>query len=747
MKKLFGSKKPEEPAEEKQEKAAPAGENDNADILKSLKEAKDRAEAPEETPEETEENRREEQKKIEKSVEVMLTRRDRAIAFCNRFSVPVQFLGCCVLYFIMEIMSRHSFIQAWQYMTGRPLVFLYNALLIFTTTTICYLFRRRTLVRFIVMMIWFLLGVSNSIILANRVTPFTGQDLGLLSDAKKVMANYISPPVFVLIVILLVTLLAFTVWIGIKGPRYKGKRNLALDFLILVISAGLLAGSTIVGIQKRVLSNYFSNIAASYENYGLPYCFAVTLLDTGISKPNGYSEQLIHYIDKEDQDYLEDARKKDAEEGIRRVRPNVIFLQLESFFDPETVRFLNISKDPIPYFHKLQKEYSSGFLQVPVVGAGTANTEFEAITGMSLRYFGAGEYPYKTILKETTCESIPYDLKHIGYSTHAIHNNEANFYGRRSIYPNLGFDSFTSEEYMRDISDVTETGWVKDHILTAEIMKALSSTAGRDYIYTVSVQGHGDYPTEDVVTNKEITVTGAENRTKNNYSWEYYCKQISEMDEFVHQLTDYLYQYDEPVILVMYGDHLPTMGLKESDLTNWSLYSTPYVIWDNYGLTKKDGNYASYQIGAEALARGGVHTGTLPLYHQARMETDYYQEDLELLQYDMLYGKKYVYDGENPFKRTHMRMGVRPVTITGMKAMGDGNYYVYGTNFTASSKVEVDKVMIEDTVYVNQNTLILPKQDNPLRTNTIIAVAQQSNSSTKKMLTRTRRYYLRGLIQ
>ena len=70
------------------------------------------------------------------------------------------------------------------------------------------------------------------------------------------------------------------------------------------------------------------------------------------------------------------------------------------------------------------KEYSSGYYKVPSVGAGTANTEFETITGMSLHYFGPGEYPYKSILKETTCESVPYVLKNLGYSTHAVHNNE-----------------------------------------------------------------------------------------------------------------------------------------------------------------------------------------------------------------------------------------------------------------------------------------------------------------------------------
>ena len=127
-----------------------------------------------------------------------------------------------------------------------------------------------------------------------------------------------------------------------------------------------------------------------------------------------------------------------------------------------TLKFLNISEDPIPYYRQLMKDYSSGYLRVPVVGDGTANTEFETISGMSLRYFGAGEYPYKSVLSEETCESAPYVLKNLGYATHAIHNNEANFYSRRSVFSRLGFDTFTSEEYMPDISDVTATGWVKD---------------------------------------------------------------------------------------------------------------------------------------------------------------------------------------------------------------------------------------------------------------------------------------------
>ena len=164
------------------------------------------------------------------------------------------------------------------------------------------------------------------------------------------------------------------------------------------------------------MSNYFGNIAFAYEDYGYPYCLATTIFNTGISEPRDYSEDEINRIEK-----TESNLPKTKEDGKR---PNILFLQLESFFDPTLVNYLDISEDPIPNFRKLMKEYSSGYYKVPSVGAGTANTEFETITGMSLHYFGPGEYPYKSILKETTCESVPYVLKNLGYSTHAVHNNE-----------------------------------------------------------------------------------------------------------------------------------------------------------------------------------------------------------------------------------------------------------------------------------------------------------------------------------
>ena len=645
---------------------------------------------------------------------------------CNRISLLLHALCSALGYFLIEMISRRSFSAAWTYMTTKPLVFAYNAALIFTTSLIVYLFRRRCFWRVLISILWLLLGIINGVILSNRVTPFTGPDLHLLTDGMAVLNKYLPAWGVVLALILLGLFALLLLILLIKAPKYKRKVKFRYDLLLVVVGAALFAGATQLALEKRVLSNYFGNIAFAYEDYGYPYCLAVTIFDTGISCPRDYSEQEITRIEK-----TEDNLPATNEDS----KPNIIFVQLESFFDPTLVEYLNISEDPIPNFRKLMKEYTSGYYKVPAVGAGTANTEFESITGMSLHYFGPGEYPYKSILKETTCESAPYVLKNLGYSTHAVHNNEANFYGRRSIFPNLGFDTFTSAEYMSEEEDKNPLGWTKDEVLTDEIIKCLDSTEESDYIYTISTQGHGAYPEEQLIDDPEITVSGAETEAQNN-QWEYYCNEIHEMDNFVKELTDALADYPEDVILVMYGDHLPTMGLTVEDLKNKYLFQTQYVMWDNFGLEKKDENLAAYQMAAEVMDRAGIHEGTIFRYHQARRNTRNYQVDMETLQYDVLYGKKYSYDGESPFQRIKMRMGLYDVTLDSMEEIStvDHTYRLKGTNFTPSSQVKLNGEWY-DTVYVNPTTLMISGTE--INDFDRVSVVQRSNSSTRKALSKS----------
>ncbi len=650
----------------------------------------------------------------------------------NKISILIQALAVCVGYYLIETISRHSFREAWTYMTTRPLVFLYNAGLIFTTTLIVYLVRRRVFVRTLLAIFWMTLGIINGVLLAQRVTPFTGPDLHLITDAFKIAKRYLPIPGMILAGIAFVLVIIGLVILFWKGPRYRGPMKYKYNLPLVLAGVLLFAGATKLALEKRVLSNYFGNIAFAYEDYGYPYCLATTIFNTGISCPQDYSQ--------EEMDRIQDT-ESDLEETQEKSRPNILFLQLESFFDPTEVNFLEFSEDPIPNFRKLMKQYSSGYFKVPSVGAGTANTEFETITGMSLRYFGPGEYPYKSILKETTCESAPYVLKDLGYTTHAIHNNEANFYGRRTIFPNLGFDTFTSEEYMPEEDDKNELGWVKDEVLTDHILDCMESSEGPDYIYTISVQGHGAYPDEPLLEEPAIEVTGAESEEENN-KWEYYTNQIHEMDQFIGQLIEALEETGEDAVLVMYGDHLPTMGLEVEDLNNRYLFQTEYVIWDNIGLEKQDEDVSSYQMAAVVLDRLGIHEGNIFRYHQARRNTRNYQVDLETLQYDILYGEQYVYDGESPYKRTDMRMGIHDTQFTEVRADSsvEGSYYIIGDYFTPSTEIQINGEWV-DTNYLDTNTLLITGQN--LTDYDQICVVQRSNSSTRRALTRTnqRLYY------
>lgn len=646
---------------------------------------------------------------------------------CNKISLLLHALASAVGYFLIEAISRHSFTEAWDFMTGRPLVFAYNAALIFTTSLIVYLFRRRCFLRVFLCMFWLLLGIINGVILATRVTPFTGPDLHLLTDGMALLEKYL-PKWGVIVALIVLGLFALTLFgLILKGPKFKGKLKYRWNIPLVLAGVLAFAGLTQLALEKRVLSNYFGNIAFAYEDYGYPYCLGVTIFDTGITCPRDYSEGEIKRIEN---------TEKNLPETKAGAHPNIIFLQLESFFDPELVDYLEMSEDPIPVFRKLMKEYTSGYYKVPSVGAGTANTEFESITGMSLHYFGPGEYPYKSILKETTCESAPYVLKDLGYSTHAIHNNEANFYGRRSIFPNLGFDTFTSAEYMPEEDDKNPLGWTRDRVLTDEIIKCLDSTEDQpDYVYTISVQGHGSYPEEPELEEPEITVAGSPTEAKNN-QWEYYVNQLREMDNFVKELTDALEEYPEDVVLVMYGDHLPTMDLTVQDVENRYLFQTQYVMWDNFGLEKKDVNLAAYQMAAEVMDRVGIHEGTVFRYHQARRNTKNYQVDLETLQYDLLYGEHYSYDGESPFKRTKMRLGLYDTTLDGISLVSswDHTYRITGTNFTPSSQVKLNGEWYE-TVFVNPTTLMISGTE--LDDFDRISVVQRSNSSTRKALSKS----------
>lgn len=640
-------------------------------------------------------------------------------AFMNRFSLIFHALLACIINFVIEAISRHSVVAAWDYMTGTPMVFLYNAFMIFVTFSIVYLFKRRIFVRMIIGAVWVILGIANGYILLKRVTPFNAQDLKIAGDGIALINNYCNGFEVVVIVVGAVALLIWLISMWRRGGQYAGKIHHIAALIGIIVCGVLYTFVTNIAIDKRVVSTYFGNIAFAYEDYGLPYCFSASLFNTGISEPNGYTKKAMAKIDK-DGELNQTATSRSSDE-----LPNIIVVQLESYFDVANAEFFTTSEDACPNLHNLYQNYSNGYFKVPSVGAGTANTEFEVLTGMNLRYFGPGEYPYKTYSKKHPTESAATALASLGYGTHALHDNTGNFYSRANVFNNMGFDTFTSKEFM-NVLQTTENGWAKDEILTQHIMEAMDTTKQEDFVFTVSVQGHGNYPETQVIENPKIKVEGIEDEALKN-KWEYYVNQVYEMDQFVGDLIKAVEERNEPSVVVFYGDHLPTMGLKAEDLKSRYLYNTNYVIWDNIGLQKDDKNIPAYQLMSEVLNRLDIHSGTVFNYHQQRKGTKNYLSDLELLQYDILYGKQYVYNGKAPITEGHMVMGIRNVSLSSIVPQLNSGYSLYGENFTKYSRVYVNGEK-QKSSFLNNTRINLSETE--LKDGDVIQVGQVGSSDT-----------------
>ncbi len=639
---------------------------------------------------------------------------------CNRISLLLHFVLAFGINFVIETISRHSAIKAWEYLSVSPRAFLFNTYMIFATFFLVYIFRRRVFTRIIISVLWLVLGIVNGYMLSVRVTPFNAQDLKVVGDAITMIDKYFSGIQGVLIITGIVLVIAWLVSMWKRGAIYQGKMYRIPAVIIATAAIWGIAPMTDLMIEYRIVSDYFGNIAFAYEDYGLPYCFAASLFNTGIDKPGAYSEKVIDEISDNGALLEKNFDSKDM--------PNIILIQLESFFDSNEVEFFTTSEDPIPTFRYIMDNYTSGYFKVPSVGAGTANTEFEVLTGMNLRYFGPGEYPYKTILKYQETESVASALKEFGYGAHALHNNGGNFYSRADVFNNMGFDSYTSKEFM-NVLQYTENGWAKDDVLTQHILNAMDSTEQQDFVFCITVEGHGDYPEEPVIENPRIQVERIDDEGTTN-AWEYYVNHLYETDLFIKDLVTELEKRGEPSVLIMYGDHLPTMGLEAKDLKSRYLYNTNYVIWDNMGLKEEDRNVPTYQLMPDVFEKLGIRSGIVFNYHNDNRETRDYLKNLELLQYDMLYGENYVYGGkENAYARDEddvFQMGILDVHIYNMETNLDGTYSFYGDNMTANSKIYVNGEK-QSTKFLNNARIEL--QEYELQEGDWIVISQVGSSN------------------
>jgi len=238
-------------------------------------------------------------------------------------------------------------------------------------------------------------------------------------------------------------------------------------------------------------------------------------------------------------------------------RPDIVVIQSESFFDPSIMRGYEDSHFT-PNLKRLEQHGLSGPLHVPTFGGGTIRTEFEVLTGLSLRYFDELQFPYLT-LNQKVVPSLVRTLRAHGYATTALHGNDPAFWNRTSAFKAIGFDRFVSQSSF-PAHAANDGKYMADAAMTDEIMAQLKDAGPPQFLFAISIEAHGPYdvPPTDITARDAIPVP-AGITGKDKQELQTYLYHAEHADAELGRLTKLLAQRGRPTLLLFYGDHLPAL--------------------------------------------------------------------------------------------------------------------------------------------------------------------------------------------
>jgi phosphoglycerol transferase MdoB-like AlkP superfamily enzyme len=341
-----------------------------------------------------------------------------------------------------------------------------------------------------------------------------------------------------------------------------------------------------------------------YYDNGFTLSFLLNIKDYFIPRINATDKNKVTY----------DFKKNTIEKKCSEKKPNTIVIMNESFWDPTLIKNLEFSEELTPTLKKLRDTSSFGYMVSPEFGGGTSNIEFEILTGNSMYFLPTGSMAFQSYLKRPV-DSIPYQLKKIGYDTIGLHSYERWFWKRENAYDLIGFDKFISCESF--INPEIKGLYISDMEFSKKIVEVYEKSKNPLFLYGVTMQNHG--PHDGSRYEKFDFDVKASLNDKALGELKSYSQGIYDADKALKYLIDYFKDVKDPTNIIFFGDHLPMLGknfstfvdcdyIKSNNPTNWSheeklkMVSTPFLMWSNYKNEKKDlGHISAASIGCKIL--------------------------------------------------------------------------------------------------------------------------------------------------
>lgn len=259
---------------------------------------------------------------------------------------------------------------------------------------------------------------------------------------------------------------------------------------------------------------------------------------------------------------------------------NVVVVLSEAFSDPTIVPGVTLDEDPIPFTRRLMASTTSGSMLTQQVGGGTANMEFEAMTGLSLAQFQPQlNSPYPMLVAGT--KAFPSAVRYfeaLGKHSIAVHPYSPLMYKRDRVYPALGFDEFVHEKTMRFHDRVDRNDFISDASAFEEVRARLEKSDEPLFVNLVTMQNH--YPNSRKYDDP-VGVTGVSGDAAEQLGG--YARGLSLSDAALRDFVRSLERSDEPTAVVVYGDHTPAFWPETSAFADHEelLRRTPFLLWSN----------------------------------------------------------------------------------------------------------------------------------------------------------------------
>ena len=485
-------------------------------------------------------------------------------------------------------------------------------------------------------------SLAHCYVMEFRGTPFQPMDFLSITTAAGVANTYNYMPNFKIVIATLIFIFIIIVGAKTETPQYNLFTKIisrtftgAFSAIILILFFG-----TSIFADMGVRPDFW-NQSRGYRNYGFVWSFFCNTKYLYMSEPENYnSNEIENYVSGVDEGNEDNTPVVDDS----YVKPNIICIMNESLSDLSVLGELTTNIDYMPFMRSLTENTVKGNLYVPVIGAGTSNTEFEFLTGHTTAFLPSGSNAYMLYV-ENPIASLVSTMEAQGYSSYALHPYYAAGWKRTQVYSNFGFNKFISLEDIIDISlmkeyqdngndanylqTLVEERYPGKNMLLRQYISdsynyelLIEDYENRDksqpyFAFNVTMQNHGGYA---VSANNFDECVYATSVSKPYNKANKYLSLVKASDDAFKGLIEYFKNVKEPTVICMFGDHQPSietsfiaevMGVNSlSNLTveqEQSRHCTPFFIWANYDIEEKQiDKLSSNYLSSLVLETAGV---------------------------------------------------------------------------------------------------------------------------------------------